>query len=135
MWSAQHDADQMKELRFILKIKKKTLSQQTWWHIYQQHTTQGHHNLIFSTSRQVVTEQRWTVDHTYQPTSDKHSSSMHAFMQQAAVCMLNHPSQLKSLLPGSKLPDSDLLLTSNPAPDKPFTTTPQSAFFLQHEES
>lgn len=40
--------------------------------------------------------------------------------------MLSHPSQLKSLLLGSKLPNSDLLLTS----DKPLTTTLQSAFLL-----
>lgn len=44
--------------------------------------------------------------------------------------MLNHPSQLKSLLSGSKLPDSDLMLTSNPNPDKPLTTALQSALLL-----
>lgn len=49
--------------------------------------------------------------------------------QKAAVCMLNHPSQLKSLLSGCKLPDSDLLLTSNPDPDKPLTTASRSGFF------
>lgn len=56
------------------------------------------------------------------------NTCIHSAQQQAAVCMLNHSSQLKSLLSGSKLPDSDLLLTSNPNPDKPLSTTFQSAF-------
>lgn len=51
------------------------------------------------------------------------NTCIHAAQQQTEVCMLNHPSQLKSLLLGSKLPDSDLLLTSYPNPDKPLTTT------------
>lgn len=62
----------------------------------------------------------------HQPTSlllqYMHSSST------AAVCMLNHLSQLKTPLLGSKLSDSDLLLTSNP--DKHLPTTFQSAFLL-----
>lgn len=58
------------------------------------------------------------------------NTCIHAAKQQTAVCMLNHPSQLKSLLSGSNLPDSDLLLTSNLNPDKPLTTTFQSAFLL-----
>lgn len=56
------------------------------------------------------------------------NTCIHPAQQQAAVCMLNHSSQLKSLLLGSKLPDSDLLLTSNP--DKPLTSTFQSAVLL-----
>lgn len=44
---------------------------------------------------------------------------------QAAVCMLNRPSQLKTLFQGSKFFDSHLLLTSNP--DKRLATTFKSA--------
>lgn len=54
------------------------------------------------------------------------NTCIHAARQQAAVYMLNHSSQLKSLLSGSKLPDSDLLLTSNPNPDRTLSTTFQS---------
>ena len=67
------------------------------------------------------------------------NTGIHAVQQQATVCMLNHPSQLKTLLSGSKLPDSDLLLTSNPNPDKLLTTTFQSTLLqfliLQNEGS
>lgn len=67
------------------------------------------------------------------------NTCIHGAKQQAAVRMLIHSSQLKSLLSGSKLPDSDLLLTSNPNPDKPLTTTSQSTFLrssiLQNQAS
>lgn len=89
-----------------------------------------------------VDHERTTIDsrlsaHDQQALS--FNTCIHAVQQQAAVCMLNHPSQLKTLLSGSKLPDSDLLLTSNPNPDKLLTATFQSTFLhfliLQNERS
>lgn len=87
-------------------------------------------------------EQQQTVDYTYQLMTNKafsFNTCIHAVQQQAAVCMLNHPSQLKTLLSGSKLPDCDLLLTSNPNPDKLLIATFQSRFLcypvLQNEGS
>lgn len=103
-----------------------------WRHFFsavcaqQPHFTQLHHDVHLAQVDNEVDRTLYISCHRQQVIL--FNTCIHPAQQQAAVCMLNHSSQLKSLLLGSKLPDSDLLLTSNP--DKPLTSTFQSAVLL-----